>query len=136
MNRTDALVLFAIVTAATQPGCTGPAGDSTETQPDDSQDVSNNSGWYMDDDGDGYTTATDCNDANDAVHPDATEDCGNGIDDDCDMLTDGEDADCTASGQAATAIDWARLAFCAPEAAPAGLRGLRGKPSLFRTRGA
>lgn len=137
MNRSDALVLFAIATASTQPGCTGPAGDSADSTPArDTQDVSDNSGWYVDEDGDGYDTATDCNDSNDNVNPGATEDCGNGIDDDCDMLTDGEDADCTASGAAAAGLDWGRLAFCAPEGTPAGIRHLRGKASAFRPSGA
>jgi hypothetical protein len=60
--------------------------------------------WYIDMDADGYGSfsstivsctqpagyvmnSTDCNDANSAVHPNATEVC-NGMDDDCDMLVD------------------------------------------------
>ncbi len=43
----------------------------------------------------GYAdNADDCDDTNDAVNPDATEDCGNGIDDNCDGKTDVADATC------------------------------------------
>lgn len=129
-RATTALLGLALANA----GCTGPADDSAP--PHDSQEVSDNSGWYVDDDGDGYDTSSDCDDANDAVNPGATEDCGNGIDDDCDLLADGEDDDCTASGRAGLGLDWQRLAFCAPEGAPAGLRDLRGKPGMFRPPGA
>ena len=41
---------------------------------------------------DGYTAATDCDDTDADVHPDATELC-NGVDDDCDGTTDEDDAD-------------------------------------------
>ncbi len=68
-------------------------------------------GWYVDADADGYgdpagrqvtcvvpaaaaATAEDCDDARASVHPDATEQCGTGLDEDCDGATDCADTDC------------------------------------------
>ena len=45
----------------------------------------------LDMDGDGYTTADDCDDFDPLVNPGATEVC-NGLDDDCEGTIDGEDA--------------------------------------------
>ena len=47
-----------------------------------------------DDDGDGYDDGDDCEPLNADVNPDADEDCGNGIDDDCDDAKDFADSDC------------------------------------------
>ena len=66
--------------------------------------------WYLDDDGDGYGDASttsetctplsgyvsddqDCDDSDDAVHPDAEEVCDDGVDNDC----DGYDRSCSSS---------------------------------------
>jgi hypothetical protein len=46
-------------------------------------------------DGDGYCfEVDDCDDDDSAVNPGATEDCGNGVDDDCNGDVDGDDAFC------------------------------------------
>ncbi len=46
-------------------------------------------------DGDGYTVAEgDCDDQDSAIHPEAAEVCDDGIDNDCDGLTDADDEDC------------------------------------------
>ena len=52
-------------------------GDDDDATGDDDDSAS------VDADGDGYPASTDCDETNDAVHPGATEICGNLVDDDC-----------------------------------------------------
>lgn len=63
-------------------------------------------------DGDGYAVEgggcgpVDCNDANASVNPGASEVCANGIDDDCDGLTDDEEPACSGSDVNVLVIGW------------------------------
>ncbi len=61
---------------------------------DNCPDVRN--GNQRDRDGDGAGEACDCDDLDPNVSPLAAENCGNGIDDDCDNATDAADTDCAA----------------------------------------
>ncbi len=77
-----------------------------------------------DKDGDGYCPPADCDDANPAIHPWAKELC-NGLDDDCDGLTD--EANPTAQGALLSTLsplcNDSNVGACAPPCSPAGSQG-------------
>ncbi|MBU1380025.1 choice-of-anchor L domain-containing protein, partial [Myxococcota bacterium] len=55
---------------------------------------------YQDNDGDGFTPANgDCNDSNAAIHPAAPEICNDGIDNNCNGLTDAAEGDQDGDGE-------------------------------------
>jgi len=98
--------------------CNGYDDDCDGLVDDEDSDFSANTTWYADTDGDGFgdpgaltesceaptdhvADATDCDDDDAAVNPDATEVC-NGTDDDCDGDIDDDDSDVDLS----TASDW------------------------------
>lgn len=65
-------------------------------------------GTCPDRDGDGHGSSwcvggDDCDDTNPAVHPGATEDCSNSVDDDCDGRVDAVDSDCGMGGDTCAA---------------------------------
>lgn len=61
----------------------------------------------FDGDGDTYTTCGgDCNDSNAAVNPGSPENCSNGIDDNCNNLTDSQDPACQTDTVVITKAEW------------------------------
>ncbi|MBK9639425.1 MAG: putative metal-binding motif-containing protein [Bacteroidetes bacterium] len=104
LDATDCNDANAAVNPVASEVCNGIDDDCDGLTDDADPSISGQSTWYADADGDTYgnaassvlacnmpvgyvADATDCNDANAAVNPGATEVC-NGIDDDCDGSTD------------------------------------------------
>ena len=77
-------------------GCGTPDTDSDGDGAPDCRDCADNDPERtgVDADGDGFGDCRDCLDSDAAVHPDAEEICDDGIDNDCNTLTDTEDPAC------------------------------------------
>ncbi|MCB9766044.1 MAG: putative metal-binding motif-containing protein [Alphaproteobacteria bacterium] len=109
--------------------------DALVDDDDDSLDTSTQSTFYMDDDGDGYgdpddavqaceapsgatTDSSDCDDADAAVNPAASEVC-DGVDNDCDALVDDDDDSLDTSTQATWYADGDGDGYGDPDSATA-----------------
>lgn len=75
--------------------CSDDTDDTTEECNGTDDDCNPHTDEDEDNDGDGFSTCDgDCHDADPAIHPDAEEDCSNGLDDNCDGLVDADDPSC------------------------------------------
>ncbi|WP_242158966.1 MopE-related protein [Aestuariivivens sediminis] len=109
LNNSDCNDANAAIHPAATEICDGLDNDCNGLTDDDDSGVVGQTTYYRDSDDDGFGDATDtvqacsapvgyvsvsgdCNDANMAINPDATEVC-DGIDNDCDGLIDGDDPD-------------------------------------------
>jgi V8-like Glu-specific endopeptidase len=55
-------------------------------------------GGCTDSDGDGFCVGDDCDDGEADIHPNAMEDCNDGVDNDCDGAVDDADSECSGGG--------------------------------------
>ncbi len=99
LDRTFLLCLAALL-ALPLAGC--PSGDDDDSSGDDDDSADDDDSVGDDDDstgddddsvdndvdGDGWDADADCDDNNAAIHPDQPESCWNGVDDNCDGLSD------------------------------------------------
>jgi len=87
---------------AISPGADEDCGDGIDNDCDGWIDYSDPECTCPDGDGDGYSDevcgGTDCDDSDPAISPGADEDCGDGIDNNCDGLADEADPDCCTDG--------------------------------------
>lgn len=79
-----------VVTLTLAPAANGDGGRDGGT--DGGTDAGVDAG--IDNDLDGYPVPADCNDANPNIHPNASESCADGIDNDCNSLVDCADSTC------------------------------------------
>ena len=91
-TRNIAVAMSAVLTPVVLAACYG-APDKWYEDTGDTADTGN-AGLTVDLDEDGWDTTSDCDDANAAVNPEATEVCDDKIDNDCDDLIDADDKDC------------------------------------------
>jgi len=75
-------------------GGTDSGGSGSDTGSPWQDDTDTGGDPYDDADRDGFSQAEDCNDASAEANPDADEICDDGLDNDCDGLTDDADGDC------------------------------------------
>ncbi len=87
-----AVLLSLLFSACAVPG----VGDEEPTQTVSSEDTPP-ADRCPDLDGDGFCAEDDCDDSSAFIHPDATESCQGGLDEDCDGAIDCWDADCMGS---------------------------------------
>ena len=89
-------IIGAVVTILLMAACYGTIGEFTDSKygGQNSDDTAINNLEESDLDGDLFTADIDCDDVNPLVHPSAIEKCKDGVDNNCDGLTDDTDPTC------------------------------------------